>query len=57
MTSMWVLYDKAGDLHSIPLTDGVTVELKIRWLSHRQLLDKYTDADMHNITAYLATLK
>ena len=25
--------------------------------AHRQLLDKYTDADMHNLLAYLVTLK
>ena len=30
---------------------------KILSLLIAQLLDKYTDADMHNITAYLATLK
>jgi hypothetical protein len=51
------LYDKAGDFHSIPLTDGITVHIEDPLAVHRQLLDKYTDADMHNITAYLATLK
>jgi cytochrome c oxidase cbb3-type subunit III len=51
------LYDKAGDFHSIPLKDGVTVKLEDPLVAHRELLDKYTDADMHNITAYLATLK
>jgi len=24
---------------------------------HRQLLTQYTDSDIHNVTAYLATLK
>jgi cytochrome c oxidase cbb3-type subunit 3 len=51
------LYDKAGDFHSIPLRDGATVKLEDPLAAHRELLDKYTDADMHNITAYLATLK
>ncbi len=51
------LYDKAGDFHSIPLTEGVTVKLEDPLAAHRELLDKYTDVDMHNITAYLATLK
>jgi hypothetical protein len=26
-------------------------------VAHRALLDKYTDKDMHNLTAYLVTLK
>jgi cytochrome c oxidase cbb3-type subunit III len=51
------LFDEAGDFHSIPITDGVTVKLEDPLAAHRQLLDKYTDSDMHNITAYLATLK
>ncbi len=51
------LYDKAGDYHSIPITDGVTVKLDDPLAAHRELLDRYTDADIHNITAYLATLK
>jgi cytochrome c oxidase cbb3-type subunit 3 len=51
------LYDKAGDFHSIAITEGVSVKLDDPLAAHRQLLDKYTDADMHNITAYLATLK
>src|SRR3954454_13199564 len=51
------LYDQAGDFHSIAITDGVTVKLDDPLAAHRQLLDKYTDSDMHNITAYLATLK
>jgi cytochrome c oxidase cbb3-type subunit III len=51
------LFDKAGDFHSIPITDGVTVQLEDPLAVHRELLDKYTDTDMHNITAYLATLK
>ncbi len=52
-----ILSDEAGDWHSVPLADGVTVTLDDPLTAHRALLDKYTDADMHNITAYLATLK
>jgi len=26
-------------------------------VGHRALLPKYTDADIHNVTAYLVTLK
>ncbi|MFL6448625.1 MAG: c-type cytochrome [Bryobacteraceae bacterium] len=52
-----ILLDKAGDFHSIALTDGITVKLEDPLAAHRELLDKYTNADMHNITAYLATLK
>jgi len=51
------LYDEAGDFHSIARKDGVTVALDDPLAAHRQLLEKYTDSDMHNITAYLATLK
>jgi hypothetical protein len=25
--------------------------------AHRRLLDQYSDSDMHNLTAYLVTLK
>ncbi len=51
------LYDKDGDFHSIALDPNIKVEIEDKLLAHRQLLDKYTDADMHNLTAYLETLK
>ncbi len=51
------LYDKEGDYHSIALGPNVKVEVEDKLLAHRRLLDKYTDADMHNLTAYLETLK
>jgi cytochrome c oxidase cbb3-type subunit 3 len=50
------IYDEAGNYHSWP-RDGVKIEMEDRLAAHRQLLEKYTDADMHNITAYLASLK
>jgi hypothetical protein len=50
------LYDAAGDYHSWS-RDKVKVEVEDRLAAHRQLLDKYTDTDMHNLLAYLVTLK
>jgi cytochrome c oxidase cbb3-type subunit 3 len=50
------LYDASGAFHSWP-REGLKVEMEDRLAAHRQLLNKYTDADMHNLTAYLATLK
>jgi cytochrome c oxidase cbb3-type subunit III len=40
-------------------TSGDTPKVEVRdpLQPHRQLLTKYTDADIHNVTAYLATLK
>ena len=51
------LWDDAGEFHSIPLDNDIKVKLDDPLAAHRELLSKYTDADMHNITAYLATLK
>lgn len=50
------MYDANGAYHSWP-RDSVKVEVEDRLIGHRQLLDKYTDADIHNVTAYLTTLK
>ena len=50
------MYDPAGVYHSFPL-DSVKVELKDPLARHRELLAKYSDADMHNLLAYLVTLK
>lgn len=52
-----LLYDAANNLHSIPRNKGVKVQLENNLLAHRRLLDQYTDADVHNLTAYLVTLK
>ncbi len=49
--------DGAGEFHSIALGPGVKVEVEDKLAAHRKLLDEYTDADMHNLTAYLVTLK
>jgi len=50
------IYDASGAYHSWP-REGVKVELEDRLAGHRKLLDRYTDADMHNLTAWLVTLK
>jgi cytochrome c oxidase cbb3-type subunit III len=51
------LYDLGGEYHSIALNPSVKVEIEDKLAGHRRLLDQYTDADMHNLTAYLGTLK
>jgi cytochrome c oxidase cbb3-type subunit III len=50
------LYDAVGNYHSWS-RDKVKVEVEDRLAGHRQLLDKYTDEDIHNLLAYLVTLK
>ena len=52
------LYDSAGEYHSFA-RNGATpkVELRDPLKIHRDLLAQYTDADIHNVTAYLVTLK
>jgi hypothetical protein len=51
------LYDAQNSYHSIPLDKGVTVQVEDKLLYHRQMLDKYTNQQMHDLTAYLVTLK
>jgi hypothetical protein len=50
------IYDSTGNYRSWP-RDRVKVEIADPLAAHRELLDKYTDADVHNVTAYLVTLK
>ncbi|HTX34541.1 MAG TPA: cytochrome c [Bryobacteraceae bacterium] len=50
------LTDAAGNYRSWP-RQAVKVEIEDRLEGHRKLLDKYTDRDMHDLTAYLVTLK
>jgi mono/diheme cytochrome c family protein len=53
------LYDSDGEYHSW-LRDrnpGMKVELKDPLEGHAELIQKYSDTDMHNILAYLETLK
>ncbi len=51
------LNDAAGDYHSISLQKGIEVQVDDKLLVHRQMLDKYTNQQMHDLTAYLVTLK
>jgi len=50
------IYDSAGNYRSWP-REGLKIQMEDRLVLHRQLLEKYTDADMHNLTAYLAGFK
>ncbi len=47
---------KDGWYHSWPRSD-VKIEVHDPLAAHEALLEKYTDADMHNIFTYLETLK
>jgi mono/diheme cytochrome c family protein len=49
--------DSSGASRTINRDENVKVEIEDRLTAHRALLDKYTDADIHNVTAYLVTLK
>lgn len=51
------LYDSAGDYHSWKRTPDLKVEKNDPYAVHHALLDEYTDKDMHNVVAYLETLK
>jgi cytochrome c oxidase cbb3-type subunit 3 len=52
------LYDSAGEYHSFG-RDGATPKVEVHdpLKAHRDLLAQYTDADIHNMTAFLVTLK
>ncbi len=51
--------DAEGNYHSIALEKGIEVriEKEEKLLFHRQMLDQYTNQQMHDLTAYLVTLK
>jgi cytochrome c oxidase cbb3-type subunit 3 len=50
------IFDAAGNDRSWP-REGLKIDMEDRLAAHTRLLEKYTDADMHNLTAYLARLK
>jgi len=50
------IIDANGTYRSWP-REGIRIEIPDPLAAHRQMLDKYSDADVHNMTAYLATLK
>ena len=50
--------DQNGDYHSFNRTaDGVKVETHNRLQAHMDLVGQYTDNDIHNLTAYLVTMR
>lgn len=49
--------DSAGQTHVIDRTPGVEVEMKDPLAAHEQLIMTLTNDDMHNVTAYLDTLR
>ncbi len=52
------LYDSAGEYHSFAReANGPAVEVHDPLKFHTDMLRRYTDADIHNMTAYLVTLK
>ena len=50
------IYDASGN-YRYWRRDQVKVQQEDKMAAHRALLPKYTDADIHNLTAYLGTLK
>lgn len=50
------IQDREGWYRSWPL-EAIKLEIKDPLAAHRELLSKLTDSDMHNILAYLETLK
>lgn len=50
------IQDAEGWYHSWP-AGAVKVDVKDRLAAHRELLPRYTDSDMHNMLAYLETLR
>lgn len=51
------LHEKSGETRSFNRTAKTKVMEDDPYTGHVALLDKYTDADIHNLTTYLATLK
>jgi hypothetical protein len=52
------LIDANGEYHSFTREGDVPkIELKDPMKGHTELLQQYSDADIHNLTAYLVTLK
>jgi cytochrome c oxidase cbb3-type subunit 3 len=51
------LREKSGEYRSFNRIAGITVTTIDPFAAHAELLGKYTDADIHNLTTYLVTLK
>lgn len=46
-----------GSRRAFRITNGTTVDVKDPLVAHRELLPTYSDAEIHNLTAFLVTLK
>jgi cytochrome c oxidase cbb3-type subunit III len=51
------LRDAAGEYHSFSRDARLKVEVRDPLAAHAELLKRYSDAEMHNVLAYLVTLK
>jgi cytochrome c oxidase cbb3-type subunit 3 len=51
------LYDSAGEYHSWKRTADLKIEMHDPYAAHIKLLDQYTDKNIHDVVAYLETLK
>jgi len=51
------LEDDQGQYHSITITKGVKAVVDDKLAFHREMLAHYTDNQIHDLTAYLVTLK
>jgi cytochrome c oxidase cbb3-type subunit 3 len=51
------LREVSGQYHTWTRVPGLKVQVVDPYAAHIALLDKYTDADIHNMTTYLETLK
>jgi hypothetical protein len=51
------LRDASGGYRSFSRVPGVTVEVRDPLTAHRELLDQYTDEAIHDVVAYLWTIK
>jgi cytochrome c oxidase cbb3-type subunit III len=51
------LHDSSGEYHSWKRTPDLKIEKHDPYAGHIELLDKYTDKNIHDVVAYLETLK
>ncbi len=51
------LRDSEGEYHAWMRTPALKVKVTDPYAAHNELLDEYTDKNMHDLTAYLETLK
>lgn len=51
------LVDNSGQTHTIDRVPGVEVQIKDPLAAHQEIIQSLTNDEMHNVTAYLETLK